>query len=94
MSRRVTGVSGRFAGGREYSASPTGDGAKNSRCVSKEADREEPRLRRRAGDQLDGARRHGGDVRALELEHAVVAEPFRVDRQVLLADQRGPVAGA
>jgi hypothetical protein len=35
MSRRVSGVSGRFAGGSEYSASRTELGSKYSRWVSK-----------------------------------------------------------
>jgi len=35
MSRRVSGVSGRFAGGSEYSASRTDVGSKYSRWVSK-----------------------------------------------------------
>jgi hypothetical protein len=35
MSRRVSGSSGRLAGGRDCSASRTDDGAKKSRCVSK-----------------------------------------------------------
>ena len=35
MSRRVSGVSGRFAGGSEYSASRTEVGSKKSRWVSK-----------------------------------------------------------
>ena len=35
MSRRVSGVSGRLAGGSEYSASRTDVGSKKSRWVSK-----------------------------------------------------------
>ena len=35
MSDRVSGASGRFGGGVEYSASRTELGSKNSRCVSK-----------------------------------------------------------
>ena len=58
-----------------------------------EADREEERLRRALGDQLQRRRRDLVDVVVVDVDDVVVAEHVRVAREVLLADERGPVAG-
>ena len=58
-----------------------------------EADREEERLRRPAAEQLLGRGRDRVDLRGADVDDVVVAEHARVDGEVLLADERRPVAG-
>jgi hypothetical protein len=57
-----------------------------------EPDREEERLRRAAAEQLLGRRRDRVDLGRADVDDVVVAEDGGVDGQVLLADERRPVA--
>ena len=58
-----------------------------------EPDREEERLRRALGDQPQRGRRDLVDVVVVDVDDVVVAEHAGLAREVLLADEPGPVAG-
>ena len=92
MSRRVSGVSGRLAGGSEYSASRTEVGSKKSRWVSKK-----PTLRKNGSRRSSRIACAAAGATSLawcesQLDDVVVADVERVGGHVLLADQRARVA--
>ena len=92
MSERVSGVSGRCAGGSAVEGVAHRAGLEELAVGLEEPDREEERLRRTAAQELRAA----GAIewtRGRRCRRRGRSPGRRVDGQVLLADERGPVAG-